>query len=252
VKPHDITLPLLLSIIAGAPRYEEPRATATTHVALSTLERAPLTAGIRYEPLVPELSGYVAWTLVSSRTHWAAPRSTTRRNCISAARFQDTSPTPLPSSRELPPTLAPLLDRTSPGLCVSVFSRPQEQHYVRTQIAGNDRRSGTWYDLDMTNKLQRMIQELRVQREELKDLPRDQRWWVLRQQVQLKVYAAWQKFRGRDFRMPRCDGHSPATYRVTKAIPGIFIPFFGRRIWLLVPVTLEHERVDAHSEDTTH
>lgn len=150
MRPHGISALLLLCIIAGASRFEGLQATAPTHAAMSTLERALVTARTRHEPVVLE-----------------------------------------------------------------------------------------------------PFEELRMQPQGLKGLPPAQRWWMFRQRLQLKVYTAWQKSRGRDFEVPRCDTDASATYRPTKQIPGIFIPFFGRRIWLLVPVTLEHERVDSHSEDAT-
>lgn len=68
------------------------------------------------------------------------------------------------------------------------------------------------------------------------------------------MYAWWRQIRGRPLRLPICEGSSTGAYRVTKQIPGIFIPWFGRQVWLLVPVALERVPVDSrdpHASDKT-
>jgi hypothetical protein len=69
-------------------------------------------------------------------------------------------------------------------------------------------------------------------------LTRAQRVYFLRERLELLLYGWWQQRRGRSFQLPTYDGTMRAQ-RVTKQIHGIYINFFGRQLWLIVPVTLE-------------
>lgn len=92
--------------------------------------------------------------------------------------------------------------------------------------------------------LSNALRELAWHRNALRGLPKEQRAWFLRQRAQFLAYAWWQQLRGRPVQRPICDAALDRHVRVKKQIPGIFIPCFGRRIWLVVPTPLEYEAMD--------
>ncbi len=92
--------------------------------------------------------------------------------------------------------------------------------------------------------LKGLLRYLRQYGRELQVMPPEQRTWLFRQRLELMTYAWWRDVRGRPIRMPVCAASTGGHSRVTKQVPGIFVPWFGRRLWLLVPVILEQEPVE--------
>jgi hypothetical protein len=78
-------------------------------------------------------------------------------------------------------------------------------------------------------------------------LPREMRLHYVQREIEIGVYWLWRKLRRKEFRYPCFESKPGAAYLITKQIPGINITLFGKRIQLIVPVTLE--KVEINSPD---
>ena len=102
-----------------------------------------------------------------------------------------------------------------------------------------------WQTMSCERKIQKVEEfslrsiasELARQRRALSGLPRSQRSWLVRQRFQFLMYAWWHQLHGRPVARPLCAGSRVC---VTKQIPGICLPLFRWRLWILVPTVLEY------------
>lgn len=83
--------------------------------------------------------------------------------------------------------------------------------------------------------------------ESILKLPREIRLHYMQREIEIGVYWLWCKLRRKEFRYPCFESKPGAAYLITKQIPGISITLFGKRIQLIVPVTLE--KVEINSPD---
>jgi hypothetical protein len=68
-------------------------------------------------------------------------------------------------------------------------------------------------------------------------------WHTRRWRMQIAVYSLYRHAIGRPWNYPTLSGESKS-WKVTKSIRGIGVNFFGRTIWLTVPMVIERVPID--------
>ena len=68
-------------------------------------------------------------------------------------------------------------------------------------------------------------------------------WHTRQWRMQIALYSLYRRAIGRPWHYPTLPAE-PKSWKVTKSIRGIGVNFFGRTIWLTVPMVIERVPID--------